>query len=305
MKSKLDFIIIGAQKSGTTTLFELLKQHTSIYLPPEKEAFFFGRVEREKNGWEWYIKEFFSDAPEDKLWGTITPNYMDNSDIAAKIKHVIPDVKIISILREPFSRTYSHFLMSKRRDFEDKSYYEVISNLAEGPNLDQSRAGLSETSSYIARSEYGRILNSYKKEFGKENMLILYTEDLEKSPQKVIDDICDFLNVAHFSPEGIGKKFHIGSSEPKFLLLTKALNSINKSVTIKKALKKIIPFKYRRRFVFKIDQWNISTKKSKAPDDLPHEVEEVNHVLKPIFLKDAELFEKEFNLSFPWSKELK
>lgn len=64
---KLDFLVIGAQKSATTTLFKYLEEHPNIYMPPEKEAPFFNLDERFERGIEWYLKEFFSNGETNKL----------------------------------------------------------------------------------------------------------------------------------------------------------------------------------------------------------------------------------------------
>lgn len=304
MKNKLDFIVVGAQKSGTTTLFQLLKQHNDIFLPPEKEAFFFGRPEREKNGWDWYIKEFFSEATDDKLWGTITPHYMAYNGIPQKIHAVLPDVKIIAILRDPFSRTYSQFLMSQRRKADNRSYSEAITELSVAAELEKSREDISETTSYIIRSEYGRILTDFKREFGSDNVLILFTDDLEKAPQDVIDTICNFLGVPKFTPVGITEKFHKGSAKPRSVLLTNTINWIKKNSGLKKTIRNILPFKYRRRLVFKIDQWNIDKKGAASVESNGDEIIKANEILKPIFLADAKTFEKEFKIRFPWIEKL-
>ncbi len=78
MKQGLDFIVIGAQKSGTTTLFEYLRGHPELYLPPGKEAPFFSHEEVWKDGWGEYVRRNFPGAGEagDRLWGTVTPHYM-------------------------------------------------------------------------------------------------------------------------------------------------------------------------------------------------------------------------------------
>ena len=304
MKGTLDFTIIGAQKSGTTTLFELLKQHKDIYLPPGKEAFFFGRPEREQNGWEWYLKEFFSDAKEDELWGTVVPHYMAYPGIAAKMHKVTPDIKIIAILRDPFSRAFSQFTMSLRRSLDNRNYYDAIESLSAEHELNNARNDTSETNSYIIRSEYGRILLNFKEEFGLENILILFTDDLENTPQKVLDQICDFLKIPHFFPTDIGKKFHKGSNKPKSVLVTRVMNSIKKNKFLKKIIKNIIPVKNRSRLILWINHWNVSNRQDANNKDNMR-IKEVNDILKPLFIKDAEIFRRHFKLNFPWNEKLK
>src|SRR4051794_29068427 len=69
---RMDFIIIGAQKSGTTSLYKYLQGHPELYLLPEKEAPFFNYDPSFDRGWDWYCKEFFTKAPREKLWGKAT-----------------------------------------------------------------------------------------------------------------------------------------------------------------------------------------------------------------------------------------
>jgi hypothetical protein len=72
----LHFLVIGAAKSGTTTLFELLRQHPQLYLPPGKEDPFFSRATSFENGWDAYVRRSFAAAPAASLCGTATPEYM-------------------------------------------------------------------------------------------------------------------------------------------------------------------------------------------------------------------------------------
>ena len=301
MKSKLDFIVIGAQKSGTTTLFELLKQHPNIYLPVEKEAPFFGRADREEKGWDWYLKEFFHAADEQQLWGSITPQYMSFPNVAEKIHAMNPNVKLIAILRNPYERAYSHFIMSKRRNYDTREYLEAIQELIKEDKLEESRSYSTETNSYIVRGEYGRILSNYKRVFGTKNLLILFMSDLEKDAYKTLNSICDFLQVSKFQPQGLGNKFHVGGSAQKNKLLTLMMSRIKSHDLYKSYLRKMIPFKFRRRLWLKIDQWNIKKEPEEAVSIIQH-IDESMVLLKPIYNKDAQLFEREFLKSFPWYK---
>src|SRR4051794_6700075 len=85
----LDFIIIGAQKSGTTSLYKYLQPHPSIYMLPEKEAPFFSAEALYSRGWEWYRQEFFSQAPPERIWGKATPMYMANLQVPERIHELM------------------------------------------------------------------------------------------------------------------------------------------------------------------------------------------------------------------------
>jgi len=300
MKKELDFIIIGAQKSGTTTLFELLKQHPNLYLPPEKELPFFG-TKREPNGWDWYMDEYFhkEKIDEQKLWGTVTPVYMSGEHFAEKLFKVCPHAKLIAILRDPFERAYSHYQMSVKRGIETRSFPEAAHELMTQQSFENARQTPTESNAYFAWSEYGRILSSYAKYYDKENILVLSLNELEHVPKATLDKICRFLGIGLFTPDGLGKKFHQGGTKRKMPLL----NKLVKNQALKSLSKKLFDGRAKRtikRWMYWIDQWN--TKKGS-------EQKGANEIglkeLKQHFLEDTKLLESEFDFKAPWLQSLK
>ena len=161
MKTKLDFIIIGAQKAGTTSLFRYLNEHPNIYMPPGKENPFFSDNETFARGWAWYINEYYNEAPAERVWGKATPPYMTYPGVPGRIRRILPDVKLIALLRNPLERAYSHYRMCVLRNLETRSFEEAVSTLLEPETLEESRRNPSETNSYITSGEYGRILKTY------------------------------------------------------------------------------------------------------------------------------------------------
>src|SRR5690242_16005313 len=125
-KRPLDFIVIGAQKAGTTSLFEYMRTHPQLYLPPGKEEQFFTAENVFKEGWKRYMDRVFYGAPEDSLWGTATPQYMSggvwqNGDqidpgplapetlVPKRIHKMMPNCRIFAVLRDPVERCFSHY----------------------------------------------------------------------------------------------------------------------------------------------------------------------------------------------------
>jgi hypothetical protein len=302
MKTILDFVIIGAQKSGTTTLFKLLKQHCKIYLPPEKEVPFFGKKEREEKGWSWYLKEFYAQANEDVLWGSITPQYMCYPDVAVKIYAMNPSIKIIAILRDPYERAFSHYLMSKRRDYDQRNFLEAIKEQSKQEALKESRQISTETNSYVVRGEYARILSEYKEYFSINQMLMLFTSDLESNPNKVIEEIFAFLNIEKITPVGLGTKFHKGGGDQKIKLLTNFINKTRQQPFLKAVVRSFIPFKQRRRLWHKIDKWNFKPIDETVDKDEYDNFLLGHQYLTPLYDHDADLFKKEFDITVPWMK---
>lgn len=299
MKQVLDFMIIGAQKSGTTTLFALLKQHKDIYMPPEKELPFFG-AKRESIGWSRYIEEYFreNDLAEEKLWGTATPQYMSSEEFAEKIYHVSPDIKLIAILRNPLERAYSHYQMSKKREKEKRSFEEALKELSTDEAIAFARNNPTEENAYFVWGEYGRILNSYLKFFERNQILLLSTDELEKEPQKVIDKICGFLTLETYTPKDLEKKFHVGGEKRKMPFVDKII----KNNSIKKISKKLFNNKLEKKiklWLYWIDQWN--TKKTGKKKDTPHIYPSK---LIDMYVKDSDILENNFGFIAPWKKEL-
>lgn len=298
MKQALDFIIIGAQKSGTTTLFELLKQHEMIFIPPEKELPFFG-TKKEALGWQWYMQEYFHKATgaENKLWGTVTPQYMSSENFAEKLYGVCPGAKLIAILRNPFERAYSHYQMSLKRNHDTRSFSAAAKELLIPENTDAARKNPGENNAYFVWGEYGRILKSYLPYYTKANMLVLSMNELENNPEYVINKICSFLGIETFLPNNANKKFHQGGDKRKLPFI----NKIVKNQVLKNSYRKVFGNKSERtvkRWLYWLDQWN--TKKSAKKSTQENEIYLKD--LIELYAKDARILESEFGFQAPWKK---
>ncbi len=239
----LDFLIIGAQKSATTTLFELLRQHPSITMPLEKEVPFFIEEARDAEAWEAFAKQHF---PSKKigLWGKASPQYLCDPTAAAHIKRLMPDTKLIAILRDPIDRSRSHYKMDKRRELEHRSIDDAVAPLlstssslyARSRPVPRHRGGYeSESDFFIAWSEYGAALAPYYDLFPRQQILVLYTEELERDPAGVIDRIMDYLDLPlGFRPSQLGKVMHKGGGRNRIAHATRV--------------------KFRRTFLFRLWQ---------------------------------------------------
>ncbi len=224
---QLDFIIIGAQKSATTSLFKYLIEHPDIHMPSDKEAPFFSDSNLYKNGWEQFTQQYFKDIPENKLWGTATPQYMGDPRAAQRIAKQNPDVRLIAILRNPIDRTYSHYTMSIRREIEKRNFDKAINDLLNSEHLEKYRKETppehekgyiqsknKDNNFYCVWSEYGRILSQYREYFTAEQMLVLYMDELLNDPQSSLDKVIHFLGYkTPFTPVNLGKKYHQGGSQ--------------------------------------------------------------------------------------------
>lgn len=227
---RLDFLVIGAQKAGTTSLFEYLRRHPEVELPPDKEAPFFSHDPIWTLGWEAYIDRTFGPLDAGKKRGTVTPQYMagsvfnpasgavdgryDESTVPLRIHKYAPDVRLIALLREPISRAISHHTMCVMRREEDRSFDQAVEELLKRPQLAHARTDPMETTGYIVWGEYGRILRAYVDVFGRDRMLVLFTDDLERRPESVVQRVERFLGVGtDFVPDNLGMRYREASGE--------------------------------------------------------------------------------------------
>ncbi len=302
-KNTLDFIIIGAQKAGTTTLFSFLKKHPKIYMPPEKEAPFFSHDKRYVKGLGPYIKEFFDGAPINAIWGKATPYYMMGyqstsvETIAERIKTTFPNVKLIAILRNPIERAISHYRMSLRRGLENRSFEEAVHQLLDGDALKEARMHPTETNSYIIQGEYARILNIYYQLFERGHLFIAFTEELESNPGRLLKAIFNFLEVDDkFVSFNLKAKCHIGGTKRRIPWLYGNIENwpIFQYSPLRFILLKI-PAKFRRQFNYWFEQWNI------LKDDGGKEIDpSVRDKLKKFYQKDMEALARLLNREIPW-----
>ncbi|MFT4519242.1 MAG: hypothetical protein ACI9JM_001633 [Halioglobus sp.] len=263
----LDFLIIGAQKCATTALFEHLRGHPDIAMPLEKEVPFFTGEDCSEQAWSNFASEQFGCANQQQLWGKATPQYMSDPLVPARMKQLMPDVKLVAILRDPIERTWSHFQMGKRRDTEAREFADAIEPLLHDGKADERRTmpvpdhaeGYeSEADFYVGWSEYGRSLTDYAEHFDPENILVLYTEDLESQPEETLDKLLEFIGLPQgYRPSTLGKVIHKGGSGNR---IPPGVRTWLRDQTALFWLWQQVPDQQRGRLRFKYEQWNVRKK---------------------------------------------
>ena len=227
--SGLDFLVIGAQKAGTTTLWQLLREHPQLDLPAAKEAPFFADDRLYSLGMERYEASYFGPRRPGVLRGSVSPQYMfdsgtvDVSAIAGRIAAELPEVKLIAILRDPVERAISHHRMSVRRGFERRTVERALRDQLSPGALAAARRPVGEVtppdavlrvysnSHYLSGGEYGRILAAYRQYFDRPQLLTVLTSDLAAAPNTVLAQIFRFLGVDEsWRPADLGVRRLIG-----------------------------------------------------------------------------------------------
>jgi hypothetical protein len=297
---RLDFIIIGAQKSGTTSLYKYLQGHPELYLLPEKEAPFFNYDPSFDRGWDWFAREYFTNAPTEKLWGKATPGYMADARVPQRIAAVTPEAKLIVLLRNPIDRAYSHYRMQVKRDVEKRSFRECLEIKLRPEVLAQERLlppGI-ELEGYFAMGEYGRILGKYLELFPRNQLLVLFTEDLEKDPRGVLRRVLRFLKVAeYFVPANIGKRYHVGGTQKRIAWTQDEIMHHRLFQFFVKRLPASYQKPFLRRFFFWFKIWN--TRPDPAGRQMPTEIRER---LREFYAEDMQRLNQLLDSPVPWEE---
>lgn len=194
-----NFLIIGAPRSGTTALYMELKKHPQVFMSPIKDTLFFA-VEGESEPFHGPndiqgirdLKAYcslFSEVRNEKAIGEASPLYLYSQKAPYRIKHYIPNVKIITILRNPVDRAYSHFLLHKLLGNES------LNDFREAIRAEEKReqSGWSPYWLYRKVGLYSEQLSRYLSVFQTEQIKIFLFEDLLQNTEDLFRDIARFL----------------------------------------------------------------------------------------------------------------
>jgi hypothetical protein len=290
----IDFLIIGAQKSATTSIFKYLKEHPQIYLPDKKEIGFFAKDALFNQGLDWYKKELFesnSVNEHNKIVGEASHQYMFSIDAAARIYEKFPKIKIIVLLRNPIDRAFSAYkmLFNNKKinlDFDSEILRCIKENKSKKLFTDFQNVNILEA------GKYSIILEEYFNLFPPENIFFEFSENINKNPKLVMKRLFNFLSVdSLFSSKIFEEKFHQGG-KIKYNFLDKLINSIsnNNSILIT-ALKKTFP-----GTGYWLKQWNLTKNEDKVLS------EKQKNILKDYYERDVIALEKILQLKVPWDE---
>ena len=206
-----DFVIIGAQKGGTSFLYYLLTLHPLVEPAARKELHFFDQPEHFDNGAEWYRRCFprlSSNDGQRSITGEATPYYLFDPPVPKRMAEIVPKARLIALLRNPIDRAYSHYQMQVKRGTEPRTFEEAIEQ---------------QHSSYVSRGIYVDQLLRWFEFFSKEQMLILKSEDFFERPLETLKVVLTFLDLPDWQPEAseLQQRRHTGTYRQKMDLSTR------------------------------------------------------------------------------------
>lgn len=288
-----NFLIIGAAKAGTTSLYYYLSQHPQIYMSPAKEPRFFALegedlnfrnpdqdINRTSVTTPEAYNQLFQGVTDETAIGEASPLYLYSPKAVERIKHYIPDVKLIAILRDPVDRAFSCYTHLIREGYEPLSF---SGGLNEEPNRIQNN--WAHLWHYQQAGYYYTQLKRYFDTFAPEQIKVYLYEDLNADSTAVTQDICRFLGVDDtFEPDLTRMNV---SGVPKVRLL----HGLFKRNPIKTALKPLFPPDLRKQIARKVKAWNLQDKPS-----LPSEVRaQMIETYREDILKLEELIQRDLS----------
>ena len=192
---KLEFIVPGAQKSGTTALHYFLKKHPKIALPDRQEMHFFDDEEifsRPPVDYE-LLHRHFPRLGRGLTPGEITPSYLYWKPALQRIQEYNPRIKLIILLRNPVDRAFAHWNMQR---FKNRESLEFLAALKEEPRRTaQTLSVQSRRFSYLGRGFYSAQLEGAFNLFPRDQVKVIRFEDFRDRKQSTLDAIFDFLGV--------------------------------------------------------------------------------------------------------------
>jgi hypothetical protein len=258
-----NFLVIGAAKSGTTSLHHYLSQHPEIFMAPGMLGGFFafeGQTPVHNGPSDWEMDRYavtdiagyrgqFDRASGEKAVGEVCAAYLCHPKAAERIRARLPDVKLLAILRHPVERAYSNYMHKLREGAEPlTSFSDALE--AEARRI---RDGWQYTWHYQARSRYFDQLRPYYQLFAKEQIRVHLYDDLCQRPLLLLRDIFGFLGVdQRFEPDTSIRFQATGVPRSRRLA-----TFVRRPSAVKTAYRAVMPARYRQRITMSLEGLNL------------------------------------------------
>jgi hypothetical protein len=285
--SKANFFLVGAAKSGTTSVYDFLNHHSETFMSPIKEPNYFSTDIRIDKFSDVYRKTTFLDTDKyfsnsnleplqltfvrdrkhyDRLYEKVTnepligecsTSYLYSENAAQNIFNYNPTAKIVIVLRNPIQRAYSHYLMALKYGFTDQDFLTAIEQ-------DQAKddKGWGSSELFIDLGLYSAQIKRYFDLFGEKQVHVMFMEDLQSNPKEFYGSLCEFLKIDMLSPFYKDLKSN-SALVPKYPTLNKFLVKFG----LKQFVKQISPLifiKFLKVLVFNSEVPKLTTAEKKS-----------------------------------------
>ena len=251
----------GAQKAGTTSLYNFLAGHPDICVASKKETKYF--LSDEGLEQDAYIKQYFRHCKEDRLLCDVDPDLLCFPETAERIHRVLGNRTAIAImLRNPVDRAYSHYMMSYRRGYVLSSFDEAVDLELSGYCSDDLAAA--HHLSFVSRGFYAKQIKEYQRFFPQDNMYFIIFEEFIRDKQASIFGLCEFLGLDFAKLKLPEREVFNRGGLPRFIFLSRLRGQRH---PLKDVLKPMIPPKVRWKMYSLLEKINLST--SPPPQMMP------------------------------------
>src|SRR4051812_6197591 len=198
-----NFLVIGAMKAGTTSLYHYLREHPDIFMPKVKELDFFAVDEAWARGTPWYRQHFAAagDAPAVGEASTAYTKYPHYPGVPERIARAIPECRLIYVVRDPIERIVSHY---RHR-------------VAVGAEREPLERAVVENPIYVDYTRYAAQIERYLEWFPREQLLVVDSAGLRDDRRGTVQGVYAFLGVElGFVPQNLSREYYGSSNRTTF-----------------------------------------------------------------------------------------
>ena len=278
-----NFFIVGAPRSGTTSLYEYLRRVPGVYMSPVKEPHYFAPGTRERylgrprlpfarhsrvRSQGEYLN-LFKNVKDEVAVGEASASYLSDPEAPGRIKEAVPSARIIMILRDPVERAHSHYLLDAGNGWQRAPFEEA------------ARLDL-----YVEPSLYAKQAQRYLDAFGSDHVKILIFEEFIQHPREAVSEVLKFLDVNAEAPAIVGE-IHNSFWTPRWPFIGRIMQSRLPRIAMR------LVFHPRTRRL--IRRQVLGRKASKPPMS-----EKARRFLEEVFRSDVLRLEQILGRSLPW-----
>jgi sulfotransferase family protein len=180
------FLIVGAPKSGTTALAAYLAEHPEVFMSADKELHFFD--DNYERGLDWY-RSNFAEAGDARAVGEATPTYYLHPRTLERMAEVLPDARLVALVRNPIDAAWSNYWMQRSLGFERRSFEDALRDEREG------RRPWPRAVEYASGGMYAQLLRRMGERYPREALLVKLFEDLRDAPDATFAEVCRHIGV--------------------------------------------------------------------------------------------------------------
>lgn len=292
---KIDLLIIGAGRAGTTTICKYLEQHPDICFSSIKEVHYFSIEDLYKRNTDYY-HSFFSHYSNEKMIASADTYLLMDYDAIERIKKYNPKMKILVMLRNPVDRAYSSYNYSINYGYH-KALNSFTDCIKMEENIEMEKDIVQQNNlGHLYGSLYAKHLKKWTDAFPIDNFLFIKTKDLKSNIEEVLQKISAFLSIDTFTINEESKQKQLNSNaKPKSKILEQFL--LNRNSFVRTLIRKIVP-QFVKQLIIKsnvVDK--IHAINREASEYIPLSDQEIS-LLRDYFKSDMEELNKSYRIEF-------